>query len=76
MPINGDGIGGRVSIVIDGGRIVNATVTSGGTGYTFGKIVVDDINGIGTGSGGSIDVIIPLKVVMDQIVHMNWVVTE
>jgi hypothetical protein len=59
VPINGDGIGGRVSLVIDGGRIVNATVTSGGTGYTFGKIVVDDVNGIGTGSGGSIDVIIP-----------------
>jgi len=59
VPINGDGSGGRVSIVVDGGKIVNATVTSGGTGYTFGKIVVDSINGIGTGSGGVIDVIIP-----------------
>lgn len=59
VPINGDGSGGRVSIVVDGGRIVNATVTSGGTGYTFGKIVVDQVNGIGTGSGGVIDVVIP-----------------
>jgi hypothetical protein len=59
VPINGDGTGGRVSLIVDGGRIVNATVTSGGTGYTFGKIVVDQINGIGTGSGGIVDVIIP-----------------
>jgi len=59
VPINGDGSGGRVSIVVDGGRIVNATVTSGGTGYTFGKIVVSQVNGIGTGTGGVIDVVIP-----------------
>jgi hypothetical protein len=59
VSINGDGTGGRVSIIVDGGRIVNATVTFGGTGYTFGKITVDSINGIGIGSGGTIDVIIP-----------------
>jgi hypothetical protein len=59
VPIVGDGSGGRVSVIIDGGKIVNATVTSGGTEYTFGKIIIDSINGIGTGSGGSIDVIIP-----------------
>lgn len=59
VPINGDGTGGRVSLIVDGGKIVNATVTSGGTGYTFGKVVVDSVNGIGTGSGGTIDVIIP-----------------
>lgn len=59
VPIVGDGTGGRVSIVVDGGRVVNATVTSGGIGYTFGKIIVDAINGIGTGSGATIDVIIP-----------------
>jgi hypothetical protein len=59
VPINGDGTGGRVSIIVDGGRIVNATVTFGGTGYTFGKITVDSINGIGIGSGATIDVIIP-----------------
>lgn len=59
IPINGDGIGGRISIVIDGGKIVSATVTSGGTGYTFGKISVGNISGIGTGTAGQIDVIIP-----------------
>jgi hypothetical protein len=59
VPIVGDGTGGRVSVIVDGGKIVNATVTSGGIGYTFGKIVIDTINGIGTGTGGSIDVIIP-----------------
>ena len=59
VAINGDGTGGRVSIVVDGGKIISATVTSGGTGYTFGKISVDAITGIGTGQGGQVDVIIP-----------------
>ena len=61
VPIKGDGVGGRVSLVVDGGRIVNATVTSGGSGYNFGKIVIDEVNGIGagTGTGAAIDVIIP-----------------
>ena len=59
VAINGDGTGGRVSIVVDGGKIISATVTSGGTGYTFGKISVDSITGIGTGTGGQVDVIIP-----------------
>jgi hypothetical protein len=59
VAISGDGSGARVSIVVDGGKLVNATVTSGGTGYTFGKIIVDSINGIGTGTGATIDVIIP-----------------
>lgn len=59
VAINGDGAGGRVSIVVDGGRIISATVTAGGTGYTFGKINIDSITGIGTGTSGQIDVIIP-----------------
>lgn len=61
VPIKGDGVGGRVSLVVDGGKIVSATVTSGGSGYTFGKVVIDEVNGIGagTGTGASIDVIIP-----------------
>ena len=59
VSINGDGTGGRVSIVVDGGRVISATVTSGGTGYSFGKVTVDAISGIGTGTGGQIDVIIP-----------------
>merc|ERR1711991_1133536 len=59
VAINGDGTGGRVSVVIDGGKIISATVTSGGTGYTFGKISVDAITGIGTGTNAEVDVIIP-----------------
>ncbi|AIX35421.1 baseplate wedge protein [Synechococcus phage ACG-2014a] len=59
VAINGDGVGGRVSIVVDGGKIISATVTSGGTSYTFGKISIDSITGIGTGAGGQVDVIIP-----------------
>ena len=66
VPIKGDGVGGRVSLVVDGGKIVNATVTSGGSGYTFGKVVIDEVNGIGagTGTGAAIDVIIPR--------HWSW----
>jgi len=63
VPIKGDGSGGRVSIVVDGGKIVSSTVTSGGSEYSFGQIIVDEINGIGagTGTGGLLDVIIPPK---------------
>ena len=59
VAINGDGTGGRVSIVVDGGKITSATVTSGGTGYTFGQISIGSITGIGTGTSGEVDVIIP-----------------
>ena len=33
--------------------------TSGGTGYTFGKISIGAITGIGTGTAGEVDVVIP-----------------
>ena len=74
VAINGDGTGGRVSIVVDGGKIISATVTSGGTGYTFGKISVDSITGIGTGAGGQVDVIISSpgghgKMLLLKLVH-------
>ena len=61
VPIKGDGVGGRVSLVVDGGKLVTATVTSGGSGYTFGKVVIDEVNGIGAGagSGANVEVIIP-----------------
>ena len=64
VPIKGDGIGGRVSLVVDGGKLVTATVTSGGSGYTFGTVIIDEINGIGAGagSGASVEVIIPPSV--------------
>ena len=59
VAINGDGTGGRVSIVVDGGKVTSATVTSGGTGYTFGQISITAITGIGTGTSGEVDVVIP-----------------
>ena len=64
VPIKGDGVGGRVSLVVDGGKLVTATVTSGGSGYTFGTVIIDEINGIGAGagSGASVEVIIPPSV--------------
>ena len=72
VAINGDGAGGRVSIVVDGGRVISATVTSGGTGYSFGKVTVDAVSGIGTGSGGQIDVIMPPLAVMVRIPLLRW----
>ena len=40
-------------------RVISATVTSGGTDTTFGKISLDNITGIGTAPTLKLDVIIP-----------------
>ena len=65
VAINGDGTGGRVSIVVDGGKIISATVTSGGTGYTFGQISIGSITGIGTGTVEKLMLLFLLQMVMD-----------
>ena len=77
VAINGDGTGGRVSIVVDGGKVISATVTSGGTGYTFGKITIDNITGIGTGTGGQVDVIFAspagtVLMLLQKSVHLGY----
>lgn len=59
VSINGDGSGGRVTIVVDGGKISSVNVLNGGTGYTFGQIDIDNISGIGSGGGAQLNVIIP-----------------
>jgi hypothetical protein len=63
IPIRGDGTGGVVTVTLTGDAISSVTVTSVGSGYTFGYITDSDINAgtnsNGTGSGSELDVIIP-----------------
>ena len=63
IPIRGDGSGGVVTVTLTGDAISSVTVTSVGSGYTFGYITDSDINAgtnsNGTGSGSELDVIIP-----------------
>jgi hypothetical protein len=59
IPINGDGSGGRVTIVVDGGKVSQINVLNGGSNYSFAQIDIDGITGIGSGTGSQLQVIIP-----------------
>lgn len=68
IPILGDGIGGKATVVVDSfGKISDAYVTDGGTGYTKGIIqfepgapgIPDELTNIGTIA--NFDIIIPPK---------------
>jgi hypothetical protein len=48
-PIIGDGTGGKVSLVVNTGALVSATVVSAGSGYTYASIPLKT----GTGSGAT-----------------------
>src|SRR6056300_1236312 len=63
VPIRGDGSSGEVSVTISSGAVSAVTVTSAGSGYTFGYITVADIiTAGGTGlSGTELDCIIEPK---------------
>jgi hypothetical protein len=63
IPIRGDGTGGTVTIVITGTAVTSVTVTSIGTGYTYGYIRVQDINTASSGflTGAELDCIIEPK---------------
>jgi hypothetical protein len=63
VPIRGDGSSGAATVTISGGAVTAVTVTTPGTGYTFGYIRVADINTAGGGSlsGSELDVIIEPK---------------
>ena len=63
VAIRGDGSSGVCSVVVSGGAVTSVTVTTPGTGYTYGYIRVADIVSAGaTGlSGSELDVIIEPK---------------
>ena len=63
VDIRGDGSSGKATVTISGGAVTAVTVTTPGTGYTFGYIRVADINTAGGGSlsGSELDVIIEPK---------------
>ena len=63
IPIRGDGSNGEVSVTISSGDISSVTVTTSGTGYSYGYITLADINSASSGSliGAELDVIIPPK---------------
>jgi len=67
IPILGDGTGGKATIVVDSfGKVSDAYVTDGGTGYTKGIIefdpkIIQDGSFENNGTIAKIDVIIPPK---------------
>ena len=63
VSIRGDGSGGVCSVTVSGGAVTAVTVTTPGTGYTFGYIRNSDIVSAGATSlsGSELDVIIEPK---------------
>jgi len=63
IAIRGDGSGGVCSVTVSGGSVTAVTVTTRGTGYTFGTVSNAQIVAAGATSlsGAELDVIIPPK---------------
>ena len=63
IAIRGDGSGGVASVTVSGGAVTAVTVTTPGSGYTFGTISNAQIVSAGATSlaGAELDVIIPPK---------------
>ena len=63
IAIRGDGSGGVCSVTVSGGAVTAVTVTTAGTGYTFGTVSNAQIVAAGATSlsGAELDVIIPPK---------------
>ena len=61
IDIRGDGSGGKCSVTVAGGVVTAVTVTTAGTGYTFGTVSNAQIVAAGATSltGAELDVIIP-----------------
>jgi len=57
--ILGDGTGGKVVVDVVSGKITNATVSSGGKGYTYGIVDLGSINGSAAGTYAHLIPIIP-----------------
>ena len=63
IDIRGDGTGGKCSVTVASGVVTAVTVTTAGTGYTFGTVSNAQIVAAGATSltGAELDVIIPPK---------------
>jgi len=59
LNILGDGTGGKVRVDVEGGKITNAVVTSGGKGYTYALVDLGAINANTTGTSAKLVPIIP-----------------
>ncbi len=43
--VYGDGTGGRCTVTVDGNEVVNAVITTAGTGYTYAYLLASDVSG-------------------------------
>lgn len=59
FPIIGDGNGGRVRVDVEGGKITNTVVTSGGKDYSYALVDLGSINTNSTGNSAKLVPIIP-----------------
>jgi hypothetical protein len=59
MNIIGDGTGGKVRVDVEGGKITNTVVTSGGKNYSYGLVDLGPINTNTTGTSAKLIPIIP-----------------
>lgn len=61
LDIIGDGSGGKVIVNVSGGKITDATVSSGGKDYTYGRVDLSPINSGATSFANLIPIIPPSK---------------
>jgi hypothetical protein len=61
LDIIGDGSGAKVIVDVVGGKITNTTVSSGGKGYTYGRVDLSSINSGATSFAKLIPIIPPEK---------------
>jgi translation elongation factor P/translation initiation factor 5A len=61
LDIIGDGTGGKVIVNVSAGKIVEATVSSGGKNYTYGRVDLSTINSGATTFANLIPIIPPSK---------------
>ena len=59
LDIIGDGTGGRVRVDVEGGKITNTVVTSGGKDYSYALVDLGSINSNTTGTSAKLVPIIP-----------------
>ncbi len=61
LDILGDGVGGKAVVNVVGGKIVSATVSAGGSGYSYGRVDLSTINSGATGFAHLIPIIPPSR---------------